>query len=76
MNAVMNTVSNPAADSSRPAPRLVAVPQPERARARAAHRPCNLCGQKFSPHNRFERFCVRCKEESALYHFADWMIAS
>jgi len=53
-----------------------AAPRSNVIRAKAPPRDCNLCNTKFSPHNRFERFCARCKEESPIYHYADWMMAS
>jgi len=32
---------------------------------------CNICGKSFQQHNRFERFCMVCKEESELYHYSE-----
>jgi len=32
---------------------------------------CNICGKSFMQRNRFERFCITCKEESELYHYSE-----
>lgn len=32
---------------------------------------CNICGAEFQQINRFDRFCVTCKEESDIYIYSD-----
>ncbi|MGZ3700056.1 MAG: hypothetical protein ACXVCH_18335, partial [Bdellovibrionota bacterium] len=39
------------------------------------NRPCNLCNQIFRPQSKFERFCEKCRVESELYQFSEWMTA-
>lgn len=29
---------------------------------------CNLCGKRFKPKTKFERFCLECKIENEDYH--------
>lgn len=36
---------------------------------------CNLCEGEFRPRTKFERYCDRCRHESEIYHFADWLSA-
>lgn len=38
-------------------------------------RDCNLCGHEFHTHERFRVFCNRCKNESEIYRFGEWMPA-
>jgi hypothetical protein len=41
--------------------------------SRKEGRACNLCQAKFRPHSKFERFCTKCRSDSELYHFSEWM---
>ena len=34
---------------------------------------CNLCGELFSPHSRFERYCNDCKKEDELFKYGNWL---
>lgn len=38
-------------------------------------RHCNLCEAEFEPRSKFERYCEKCRHESELYHFAEWLSA-
>lgn len=38
-------------------------------------RTCNLCDEEFHPRSKFDRFCEKCRVESELYHFAEWLSA-
>ena len=38
----------------------------------SCYRSCNLCGELFSPHTRFERYCQDCKKEDA-FKFGSWL---
>ncbi len=36
-------------------------------------RHCNICNKFFLQKYPLERICTKCKEESELYHFSEWM---
>lgn len=42
---------------------------------RVLKRHCNLCEEEFNPRTKFERYCEKCRVESELYHFAEWLSA-
>lgn len=42
---------------------------------RQLKRHCNLCDEEFHPRSKFERYCEKCRVESELYHFAEWLSA-
>lgn len=36
-------------------------------------RRCNLCSEPFQIKTRFERYCHRCRGQSELLKFSDWL---
>jgi len=36
-------------------------------------RPCNLCGEIFTPRQQFLVFCDRCRSENEVYLFSEWL---
>lgn len=38
-------------------------------------RHCNLCDEEFYPRSKYERFCEKCRAESELLHFSEWLSA-
>lgn len=51
--------------------------RPLSSNATAAYsRDCNLCGHEFHTHERYRVFCNRCKNESEIYRFSEWMPTS
>ena len=36
-------------------------------------RPCNLCQESFTPHTVFDRYCRKCKIESEILKFSEWL---
>ncbi len=43
------------------------------ARKRCKALRCNICGTRYSPSNKYQRFCSVCRQESELYRNAEWM---
>lgn len=37
---------------------------------------CNLCGHRFHTRTKFSRFCKKCRRESELYRYHEWLPAN